>query len=68
MNEVTDQIHEILERWGITHRFTFEHPEEAQTVLIALQQPDIDYITCNPKDSSIVIMYKDDPGSTQMLG
>jgi uncharacterized protein involved in type VI secretion and phage assembly len=62
MNELTDQIHEILEQWGITHRFTFEHAEEAHTILIALSQPDIESISCNPKDNSFVITYKDSPG------
>lgn len=61
MNEVVEEIHKILEQWGITHKFKFEHPEEAQTVLIALQQPDIDSIVCNPTENSIAIMYKDDP-------
>lgn len=61
MNEVTDQIHKILEQWGITHHFTFEHPEEANALLMALQQPDIDFIACNPKENSVSIVYKDDP-------
>lgn len=61
MNQVIDQIHKILEQWGITHRFNFDTHEEANALLMALQQPDIDFIACNPKDNSISIIYKDDP-------
>lgn len=60
MNDVVDKIHEILEQWGITHRFKFENLEEANSLLVALEQPDIDFINCDPKDDSISIIYKDD--------